>query len=379
MLARLRVLLPFEFSLPLRPELAPQEFELPPYHVRILPPCRAAIEPARISMTEAPLIEIAHSIAPAPTQPQGQVEVNGVPTVQANLFQIDFAKLDFDRRRSTIEGLTPATLELGDPSITFAFSVLNNWINRYRHLTRSVNVRVIRLEDTFWALEYLTDDAKPLPQDPVLFRFRTAGRHGVSVNVLDRVVWDRVGAVPFNSSVQAWEILLLDAPALLPEIGPAVVLAYAALEGFIDACLDKLAPLAKIPPGLWEWINTRDSFWLRPRTDEQFDVLLESLTGKSLKTETTLWELFRNLRSARHSYVHTGRPAIGGADLTLERATKLISGAGEIIAWAEKLLPEELRRQELGMQFAIKLTTTIPLVRAPAASPAEPNPRKHEN
>ena len=149
-------------------------------------------------------------------------------------------------------------------------------------------------------------------------------------------------------------MLILDAQALLPEIGPSLVLAYAALEAFVDSCLDKLAPLAKIPDILWSWINKRDQFWKEPRTDEQFDVPLKSLTGRSLKEQINLWELFQNLRSARHSYVHKGRALIGNDEVSLERATKLINGAKEIINWMERLLPEQFRRQQLALTFSVE-------------------------
>jgi len=365
MLARLRVLLSFRLSIPNGSQLKTQEYDLPPYRVRILPPCLAAIDP--ISITKMALVDIAHSIIPAPEQTPGNVMVDGKPAVQANLFQVDFIKSSFDRRRFSIENMpvTPllplSPLDFGDPSITAAFEVVNNWINRYKYLVRSSNVRPVRPNETPWVLEYLADNEERLPQDPTLFRLRTFVRQRVPFDLLDAAVWDRVGAVPIEAKALAWEVLLLDAPALLPEIGPAIVLAYAALEAFIDWCLDKLAPLAKIPPALWKWISERDSFYLRPRTAEQFDVLLESLTGKSLKAEGKLWELFRNLGAARHSYVHTGHAEIGNDAVTLERATELVSGAARVIAWVEALLPKELQRPQLEAPHTIAITHTIPV------------------
>lgn len=372
MLARLRVLLPFEFSVPQGSELMAQEFECASYHVRILPPCRAAIDPTSVSPMQTTLLEIAHSILPAKTQALGNIQVDGVPSVQANLFQVDFIKAEFDRRRSTIAGLNPKTLELGDPPITLCFSVLNGWMNRYRYPGRSPGVRPIRAQESYWALEYLTDDEKPLPEDdPALFRFRTARKYQGAVNVLDRKVWDRVGAIPLDFSPAPWEILVLDAFNLLPESGPAVVLAYSALESFIDHCLDKFAGLSNIPPELWEWINTRDSFWLRPRTDEQFDVLLHSLTGRSLKNKVTLWESFKNLRAARHSFVHTGRAKIGNDELTPERATGLVQAAEQIIVWVEDFLPEHLRRRDLGTKFEVKMTLPLAIQPPIAGEPTK--------
>jgi len=315
------------------------------------------------------MMEVTRALVPAADQTPGQTVIDGKPAVQTNLLFADFIKPSFDRRRSSVEGVPPATLSLGDPSIEAGFRVLNDWIRRYKYLARSSNVRTIRPSQSFWALEYLTDDEKEIPADPVLFRVRTGFAQGFRLDILDSTVWDRVGSVPIEFKPHAWEVLLLDSPALLPEIGPALVLAYAALEAFIDWSLDVLAPLAKIPPTLWEWVNTRDSFWLRPRTAEQLDVLLESLTGKSLKSELKLWELFKNLASARHSYVHTGHAVIGNQYVTVERATELINGAGQVVTWIEALLPISHRRPELSEKHTITITTTIPLTGPVAGTP----------
>jgi hypothetical protein len=355
MIARLRVLLPFEFSIPQGATLAPQELDISPYKIRTYPPRLAATDPVAASAAHTPELEIARSIAPATVQQAGRVVVNGQPTVSSNLFQVDFIKPEFDRRQLVDPADPLRMVDYRDPSTSFVFAVMNNWINRYKYLSRSSHVRAIRPGETFWALEFLTDDETELPVIPGLFRFRTSGSKTVNLAVLDAAIWDRVGAIPFEKEALAWEVLLLDAPAMLPKVGPAVVLAYAALEAFIDWSLDKLATASAIPTILWEWINTRDSFWLRPRTAEQFDVMLESLTGRSLKSEIALWGIFRNLSTARHTYVHEGRSRIGNDEVTIERATTLVTGAANIIAWIEALLPENLRRSELETRYEIQI------------------------
>jgi len=70
--------------------------------------------------------EIAHSILPASVQSTGLL-VNGKTAVQANLFQVDFIKPNFDRRRTTMPS---GALHKGDPPVDLAFDVMNNWINR---------------------------------------------------------------------------------------------------------------------------------------------------------------------------------------------------------------------------------------------------------
>lgn len=373
MFARFSVLLPFEFSVVLDSPLQPQRFDLPTYGVRIHAPCRSDLNPLALSPETTPIIEIARSLIPAATQTPSDITFDGKPTTQANLLRVDFLKASFDRRRSVTAGVPPKeSLALGDPPITLAFDVLNQWLRRYKHRFRAPNVRLIRPSETFWVLQYLDDDEKELPSDPLLIKLRTGFHRRLEIAAIDSSIWDRVGEIPLEWEPWAWEVLLLDAPALLPEIGPAVVLAYASLEAFIDWALDNLAAATTVPAPLWSWINTRDNnFWLWPRTTEQFDVLLKSLTGKSLKDDAKLWELFRNLATARHSYVHTGKAVIGQDEVTLDRAAELVAGAASIVDWVEGLLPAAVRRPpaETGhtIQVAKKIAVGVPSPQNPAS------------
>jgi hypothetical protein len=91
---------------------------------------------------------------------------------------------------------------------------------------------------------------------------------------------------------------------LLPEVGPALVLAVTALETLISATLNQLASSANLPSGLWEWINNRGDYRKEPSVEEQFDVLLRVLAGKSLRNQSDLWRGFKDLKEARNSFVH---------------------------------------------------------------------------
>jgi hypothetical protein len=68
---------------------------------------------------------------------------------------------------------------------------------------------------------------------------------------------------------------------------------------------------------------------------------------------------------------------IGGQYVTIERATELISGAGQIVVWIEALLPIRHRRSELNEKHTITISTTIPLTGLVAGAPladVEPKP-----
>src|SRR2546430_5920135 len=200
---------------------------------------------------------------------------------------------------------------------------------------------------TFWRLDYLTDTEEELPLNPSVFRRRFGTPVSWRITGMNHHVWSKVRALPTDFTPQIWNNLLLDAEALLPDIGTSITVANAALETFISWCLDQLAPLANLPPELWEWINSRGDWYKEPSVNEQFDKLLRILTGKSLKVEVQLWEALQNLRKARNSFSHGGKPFIGNKEVTMELAYTLISRAKEIVDCVEALLPAVNRRPKL--------------------------------
>ena len=135
-----------------------------------------------------------------------------------------------------------------------------------------------------------------------------------------------------------WAKLLLDAEALLPEIGPAIVLMVTAHETLIAACLRHLAGQTQTAERLWEWMNDRSRRWKSPSVEESYDSILEILSGRSLKDQPELWEAFMNARKARHSFVHEGRALIGGQEISLAEAVALLRKHNAIADWIEPLL-----------------------------------------
>ena len=65
--------------------------------------------------------------------------------------------------------------------------------------------------------------------------------------------------------------------------------------------------------------HTRDGFWLRPRTDEQFAVLLEGLTGMS-SNRTEELRLPRVARAFARETVKAGSPQTNAARNVKEAA-----------------------------------------------------------
>ncbi len=348
MIARFRILLPFTFSVREGDDVAPFEFVKAPYRVKVYSPCQAAIDPSETkAISRVPVRQSLDGVRPADKQnATDAILMDGTPTIQANLLQVDFVKEDFDRRRQEEEGIP--TYERGDPSIVLVFEVVNNFLTRMRALTRGGQIKPLGPNNTFWRLDYLTDNQEELPHDPKLRRRELAATVRFRTIGVNKHIWTSIEKLPADFRSATWDNLLLDAGELLPDVGPSIVVAYAALETFISWCIGHLARSANLPPGLWEWIEERDKdHYKQPSVSEGFDVLLRIFTNRSLKDEPRLWECFRNLQSARHSFVHEGRPMIGGEEVSVKTATRMVSGASEVIDWVERLLPEASRRPRL--------------------------------
>jgi hypothetical protein len=348
MIARFTVLLPFILSVRQGDDLPVYELEQSEYRIRIYPPCSAAVDPSETeTVSSVPQAEVLKRLRPAESQTATElIKMDKVPTIQANLFQIDFIKPDFDRRHSTAT-TSEEFLTEGDPSLKFIFDLVNRILLQVRTITRGSPIRPVGPDNTLWRLDYMTDNEEELPHNPEFFRKRMGARFSWRVIGLNANIWNRVISLPADFSPPTWDTLILDAEALLPDVDAAIVVASSALESFIAWALDQLAPLAKVDPKLWNWINSRDDWYQRPSVSDQYNVLLKILTRKTLKDEARLWDVLMNIRQARDKFSHAGTPLIGGKEVNQAQAYDLVGKAKEIIDWVEKLLPENKRRPKL--------------------------------
>jgi hypothetical protein len=356
MIARFRVLLPYPLFVPASLHLLPYEWEQGALRIRLFPPLQASVSTADADLL-SPLRfnEILAGLRPRdPQVPLEVVVTESGPTIPANMIQIDFIRESFDRSRAAAE-VGHLRRSQGDPPVLLAFEIANSLLVRIRAVTRAVQVKPLTTS-TFWTLDYLDDSGTPLRGD----RKNVPGASGahVSLNLctIDQAVWEAVGHLPVDYAPHPWETLLLDASSLLPDAGASVAIAFAALESFIEWALDQLAPAAGLPPGLWEWIKVRGNQLERqPAVSEQYDTLLRSLAGRSLKDETRLWQVFQTIRGVRNSFMHTGVPLVGKKRVTEEQATELLTGVQQIIDWVEGLLPQDLRRPPAIARWSLSL------------------------
>lgn len=344
MIARLRILLPFYIFRRKADRLEAVQFSSDIYQIKIYPPTQAALNPKDIDgLSPTPVRTALELLKPTDTQDETIVQIDGGATVLANLLQIDFYKPEFDRAKT--EPKKPSDFfTQGNPPIQFGFDIANGFIARLRTLTRGHKVRMVSPESVPYRLDYLSDDGNELPTETGKYHRRLGSPFTVHVTALNASIWNEVHSLPTNHSPYSWDTLLLDAEALLPEVGASLVVATAALEILIEWALDRIAERSRLNNNLWRWINKRRDRFQNPSVAEQYDVLLQVFTGRSLKEVNDLWEGLKNLRDARNSYAHEGRAVLGGKDVTVELASELLAKAKRIAEWVESLLPEDLKR-----------------------------------
>ena len=161
--------------------------------------------------------------------------------------------------------------------------------------------------------------------------------------------------------------MVLDAFALLPDVGPAITLANIALEVRIAQVLGELVPATGAAPALWSWITDRQQYWQNPSVKDQFDVLLRALSLTSLRDDAELWKAFEQLRQARNSFVHTGQARVGpkrGLVVTPAKAAELLESALRIMDWMDQL-PVQSRGPQFRFPTQFSYHLPVAKVRAP--------------
>lgn len=378
MLARFRLLLPFQLWVVADGTYDPIEITLDGYAARVCRPEPSALSPSDFAFdSPTPLREQLEALAAAfDAPPTNQVLLGGHPTLKTRVLQIDFHKAgEFDRRRSAPSDRGDPTTA-GDPPLALAFRVANLFLARLRGILGAAFVHTLEgPKSTAWNLEYLADDGSKLPSHPALFRVIRGGGRNAQVQAISEATWIAVGDALADSDVLLWDQLLLDAESLMPiDQAAAILLVSAALEAVIDAALSTLASAQAEPaPALWRWLNDRSQYWRQPAFKEQFDGILEILAGVSLKkVRPHLWQAFVELKNARDEIVH-GLPRA----LDRETAGRYLAAATDIVSWLEEVVPQLPSRPRL--QNQPELTIDVELLNMPLVTPVQAPPSAQTN
>jgi hypothetical protein len=278
-----------------------------------------------------------------------QVRLNGDPAFLADFLQIRFFKEEFDRR---------ASAEMDPPSWLISFCI-EYFLGRLRYVAKAPHIRSVDFPHCDWRLRYLSNDGTELDVVEGLVRGRGVGQIQLQYVACHPAVWEDVFSLPSEFVPPAWRTLLLDALGALPHIGSAVVLAATAHEVFIAEVLNQLAAMSDLPGDLWEWITDRGNFQKEPSVEEQFDTLLRVFTGHGLKESPDLWKAFKDLRSARNTFAHTGVAKIGKSVLSVNDAARLLQHAEEIPRQVRSWIPTTLRWPEFEHPVELKLLKVL--------------------
>lgn len=336
MIARLNVTLPFILTIPRRWSPKPHEYEINGYLIKFLPPTKSELLKK----------DIRHEVC----------QINKISTMKADVLHIEFHKETFKRNKEAFHNNRGIESE---PSYSLINGTINSFLTRLRYVTQCSNIRLIDFPNMNWDLKYLNNDGNTLDKKEGLVRtiINQYDPH-YPIIFLDKNKWNETQTLSPDYIPPQWNTLLLDAKKLLPEVGPAIVLAFTALEVFINQILNQLAQRNDIPKEIWEWINNRD--WLKnPSVEEQYDRLLKILTGKSLKEEKDIWNAFKGLQNARNSFVHCGIIKIKKSKIPKNESAKLVNKASEVIDYVEKLIPPELKRVTFERTKVLQAATGI--------------------
>jgi hypothetical protein len=325
MIARVSIQLPFNILLAVDEKFLNVWVEDSGYKIFYLPPGR---DPNLVSTSEPSTITL-----------------NEKDAILCNIITFDFQKEEFDR---TISEDVSKIMQF-EPSLELINKVLNNFLIRLRHLTNAAQIHLIDIHYNQWRITYLNDDLTELQEEKGKLRGRGARKFEIKYVPLNSEIWNDIFKLPSDFLSQYyWVDLLLDGLDELPEMGPSIVLTFTALEVFIARILNQLASTKKelISPDCWEWINHRPEWPQEPSVEEQYDTLLKIFTGHSLKEDTKLWAGFKNLKTARNTFVHEGVAKISKntqTPLTTQEAHNLLILTNGIPLKIREWLPKDLQ------------------------------------
>ena len=335
MIAEFVTSLPFPIILPDKPKFRLYKYKEGGYTISIYPPIR--IDASQIN------------------DKMENVLINDMPAYPTNGLQVFFRKKFFDRKSSSD----------CDPPVELILKTINGFLAKLRFVAQSTQIKLVNLKEISWNLRYLNDDGSELEKEKGLIRGRGAETFRFSWTAINNKLWDDIFSLPHDYKPPQWNTLLLDANTAIPEIGPSVVLGATALEVFIADILNKLAKDSTIPVELWEWIKKRDHWLKDPSVNEQFDILLKTLLGFSLKDNQVLWEAYRNLKDARNSFVHEGIALIGKRKkiLSANDTRNLLQKVRKIIELIQSKLPKALKNPVYKHNIKVSFSARIKIAK----------------
>jgi len=225
MIARFSVRLPFVLSIPECVSFPAIETQIDGYDIRIHQPYFAdAADAGSFKNENSDLVSgIQNYMKAQPYRYSEHVLINETKSAEANLLWIDFIRDNFDRRKTVAPN--PRS---DDPPQTLCFNVLNSFLVRLRSATRAPEIKPLEPQSTTYSIQYLSDDEKVLKEEPGLTNLRAGRSQRIRIIAITDSTWSLISTLGDAYAPQAWDSLLYDAEAILPEVGASIVLAYSA-------------------------------------------------------------------------------------------------------------------------------------------------------
>jgi len=250
------------------------------------------------------------------------VRMDGQFVCHADLLQIDFFGDGFERRSGTAD----------DPNPTEVERVTRDVVRRLRYTLGAPWFREFPLHKVFWVIRYLADDESELPETAGFVRIRGHAPFEFIFTGFDEHSWHAAQRLGTDFTPLLWESLHLDARFLLPEVGPAIVLAYSAIEAASEQLVRQNALSSQVAQRL-----------LKKRVPDRLDIVASQLIGTTLKADPILWQAFDELRRARNSFAHAGRAMLNGTIVDEHMASALVDRSEPVLRWIESHLPAGLQ------------------------------------
>jgi len=323
MIARVAIHLPVSLWLEQDSSLTPFECNFRHRRLRVHAPSQSGFDIRADEHGHFNVNELLMQLRPvAHPKVYDRVKMNGQFVKHADLLEIDFVADSFFRNAGGPEDPAPSEIE----------PVVRNIVARLRYTTGSPTFREFELAQTFWITRYMDDNGNELTEQPGLVRAHVHAPFEFTFSGLDDHSWEASRILDFSFEPQAWERLYLDAHFLLPEVGPALTLALAAVETAADQLIrDNLAGKQ----------DEAESLIKRRRLAQRLDEVARQLIGQSLKDDAELWNWFNRLRLARNASSHAGSPMLDGEVINRLAAFDIIAASERILQWIQQfLLPE---------------------------------------
>jgi hypothetical protein len=273
-----------------------------------------------------------------------RVRIDDGDALAADLIRVEFMSETFDRSRGE-SAERNRIIDIG-------FAVVNEWLLAFRIAATAAIVKSVQRLFTSWRIDYLNDEGGALASQEGLARQMA----GIAFQIPARVVltpdaWTALATVAPGYEASRWDQLIVDAGGLFPEVGPAILLAYTAVEIRVASAADVLARERGVDKDLWEWFTRKRPYIVQPETEEYAKTILRALGGRSLADDDPLWTIFVRLRKARNSFAHEGiaRDLDTKNPLTLGQAAQLVGGARRILDWIDTLLPPQDRAKRAAL------------------------------